>query len=103
MNALLAPNVFGPLTKTGSNLLGSPPSSDRSPNLCDRESITVVVGPDYLQDREENIARLTEAAYRAVLELGYRGSFLDLELSLWNVIRQAVEQRAVDFVPKDGA
>ncbi|HZZ77448.1 MAG TPA: hypothetical protein VFE62_02955 [Gemmataceae bacterium] len=42
---------------------------------------------------EERIARLTQAAYHAVLERGYRGSFLDLELSLWNALRDAVEQQ----------
>ena len=45
-----------------------------------------------LQRREHQIAELTEAAYRAVLDRSYRGSFLDLELSLWNAIRQIVEQ-----------
>ena len=32
------------------------------------------------------------ARVRAVLERGYRGSFLDLELSLWSAIRDAVDQ-----------
>ena len=41
---------------------------------------------------EEQIARLTQAAYHTILERGYRGSFLDLELSLWSAIRSAVEQ-----------
>lgn len=41
--------------------------------------------------REEKIARLTEAAYQAILEKGFRGSFLELELSLWKTIREKVE------------
>ena len=47
---------------------------------------TNVVGP-----REDWIARLTDIAYQTVLARGYRGSFLDLELSLWRQIRQVVE------------
>ena len=58
----------------------------------------VALNPNWLQSREDNIARVTDAAYHAVLERGYRGSFLELELSLWNAIRQAVsmslEERA---------
>lgn len=46
----------------------------------------------FSQHNEERIARLTQAAYQAILERGFRGSFLDLELSLWETIRQAVEQ-----------
>jgi hypothetical protein len=38
---------------------------------------------------EERIAKLTDIAYQSVLENGFRGSFLDLELSLWRAIRQA--------------
>jgi hypothetical protein len=45
-----------------------------------------------VEPREEKIARLTEAAYRAILERGFQGSFLDLELSLWGAVREAVEQ-----------
>lgn len=52
--------------------------------------------------REDWLAELTEAAYRSVLASGFRGSFLDLELSLWQAIRQ-VDQRtaAPDPVPLD--
>jgi hypothetical protein len=45
-------------------------------------------------NREEQIAQLTQVAYHAVLERGFRGSFLELELSLWKAIRQAVEQES---------
>jgi hypothetical protein len=51
-----------------------------------------VVNHQVSEHREEKIARLTEAAYRAILERGFKGSFLQLELSLWETIRQAVEQ-----------
>ena len=44
--------------------------------------------------QEDKIAHLTDLAYRAVLEQGFVGSFLDLELSLWNAIRQSVENGA---------
>jgi hypothetical protein len=43
------------------------------------------------QVNEDNIARLTDAAYRAILERGFRGSFLKLELSLWDAIRAATD------------
>ncbi len=52
----------------------------------------VAINRRWYEQREERIARLTEAAYRAILERGFRGSFLDLELSLWETIREAVEE-----------
>jgi hypothetical protein len=33
---------------------------------------------------EETAARLTEAVYQVALERGFSGSFVDLELSLWD-------------------
>jgi hypothetical protein len=61
----------------------------------------VAVNPNWLQSREEDIARVTETAYHAVLALGYRGSFLDLELSLWNAIRHAVAHAPAEGVRDD--
>jgi hypothetical protein len=52
----------------------------------------VAKNSQWLDEREQHIADLTEIAYRAVLERGYQGSFLELELSLWQAIRQSVEQ-----------
>jgi hypothetical protein len=52
----------------------------------------IAIERNRLKAREEQIARLTHAAYHTILERGYHGSFLDLELSLWNAIRTAVEQ-----------
>jgi len=52
----------------------------------------VAINEQWHEQREEKIARLTEAAYRAVLERGYHGSFLELELPLWGAIRRAVDQ-----------
>jgi hypothetical protein len=37
---------------------------------------------------EETAARLTEAVYQVALERGFSGSFVDLELSLWNAFRR---------------
>ncbi len=51
----------------------------------------VAINPALLRNREDWIAELTQVAYRSVLARGFRGSFLDLELSLWHAIRQAVE------------
>lgn len=51
----------------------------------------VAINPALLRNREDWIAELTQVAYRSVLDRGYRGSFLDLELSLWHAIRRAVE------------
>jgi hypothetical protein len=50
------------------------------------------------QKQEEQIAELTEAAYHAVLERGYRGSFLELELSLWDAVRKSVERNTTQFM-----
>jgi len=52
----------------------------------------VAINSQRLDEREERIARLTETAYHAVLERGYQGSFLELELSLWRAIRLSIEQ-----------
>jgi hypothetical protein len=61
----------------------------------------VAINPHLLQRREDNIAHLTETAYRAVLERGYPGSFLELELSLWNAIRHAVEKAPAEDASDD--
>jgi hypothetical protein len=52
----------------------------------------VAINPALLRNREDWIAELTQVAYRSVLARGFRGSFLDLELSLWRAIREAVER-----------
>ncbi len=66
----------------------------------------VAINPPLHRNREDWIAELTQVAYRSVLDRGYRGSFLDLELSLWHAIRHAVEPvtsaevrviRSIDF------
>jgi hypothetical protein len=51
----------------------------------------IAINPTSLRIREDWIADLTQVAYRSVLDRGFRGSFLDLELSLWHAIRAAVE------------
>ncbi len=56
----------------------------------------VAMNPHWLQHREEWIAHLTDSAYRAVLERGFKGSFLELELSLWHAVRAAVELAGPD-------
>jgi hypothetical protein len=43
---------------------------------------------------EDQIAQWTNIAYQAILERGFRGSFIELELSLWDAIRKAAEPRA---------
>ena len=63
----------------------------------------VAINPKWLQQREDRIADLTEAAYRAILERGYHGSFLKLELTLWNTVRQVVEQAPPDTVSTEAA
>jgi len=42
--------------------------------------------------QDDEIAALTDRAYGAVLERGYRGSFLELELSLWQAIRSSARE-----------
>lgn len=51
----------------------------------------VAINQHWQGHREEQIAQLTDTAYRAILACGYRGSFIELELSLWNAVRKAVE------------
>ena len=45
-----------------------------------------------LGQREDWIAQLTEIAYRAILKRGYRGSFLELELAIWQDVLRIVER-----------
>jgi hypothetical protein len=56
-------------------------------------NIMVSVNLHYQAEREEWIARLTEIAYRAIIQRGYRGSFLERELSLWAEVRRAADVR----------
>jgi len=45
-------------------------------------------GSDGLRtDRKSFLATLTDAAYRTALVSGLRGSFIDLEIGLWNAFR----------------
>lgn len=39
-------------------------------------------------DRKSVLARLTEAAYQTLLSSGLKGSFIDLEIGLWNAFRK---------------
>jgi len=39
-------------------------------------------------DRKSHLATLTEAAYRTALVSGIKGSFIDLEIGLWNAFRK---------------
>jgi hypothetical protein len=66
--------------------------SNNTKNANRENIIMVAINSQWLDEREERIARLTETAYHAVLERGYQGSFLELELSLWRAIRLSVEQ-----------
>jgi hypothetical protein len=48
---------------------------------------------------EEFIAAVTDIAYQALLRQGLRESFLDVQLRLWNEIREAYhEHRAAEPV-----
>jgi hypothetical protein len=50
----------------------------------------MAIATEPFQASEDRIAQLTGIAYQAILERGFRGSFLELELSLWNAVRAAV-------------
>ena len=39
---------------------------------------------------EDFLARITDAAYRVALKHGFKGSFVDLQLELWSVLRDVV-------------
>ena len=43
---------------------------------------------DLKPDRKLVLARLTEAAYRTALLSGLKGSFIDLEIGLWNAFSE---------------
>jgi hypothetical protein len=43
--------------------------------------------------REELLADLTQAAYGVTLRHGFRGSFLEVELELWRVLREVLARR----------
>ncbi len=45
-----------------------------------------------LPTQDELIARVTDIAYRKLLERGIQGSFVDLQLDLWYQMRGAFEQ-----------
>ena len=51
----------------------------------------VAINRHWQEHQEEQIAQLTDTAYRAILARGYRGSFIELELSLWNAVRKVVQ------------
>jgi hypothetical protein len=40
---------------------------------------------------DEFAAQLTDAAYQAALQHGLRGSFLEVELSIWKAVRSVVQ------------
>jgi hypothetical protein len=56
----------------------------------------VAINPAKLRSREDWIAELTQVAYHSILDQGFRGSFLDLELSLWRAVRQSVDSITVE-------
>jgi hypothetical protein len=60
----------------------------------------VSLNDKYHQVSEEKIAHLTDIAYQVVLERGFRGSFLELELSLWNAIRNAVDPSTAEHLAR---
>jgi len=41
-----------------------------------------------MPDRKSVLAKLTEAAYQTLLASGSKGSFIDLEIGLWNAFRR---------------
>ena len=47
---------------------------------------------NWLNEKDELAAHLTDVAYRRLLDQGIAGSFLDVELGLWRDIRVAVER-----------
>jgi hypothetical protein len=44
------------------------------------------------EDREDRIARLTDAAYQVALRHGLTGSFVEIQLGIWSAIRQVIEE-----------
>ena len=52
--------------------------------------------------REELAARLTDIAYRAILEHGLRRPFVEVELDLWRQIRSAFSDDAHALAGEQG-
>jgi hypothetical protein len=56
---------------------------------------TSFVSPPRLRldtSQEDFLARVTDAAYRVALKHGCKGSFIDLQLELWSVLRNVIAQ-----------
>src|SRR5262249_54605958 len=47
---------------------------------------------------EHSVAQLTEAAYQVVLDHGFRGSFIDVQLDLWKALCQVVRKSRTDAI-----
>ena len=67
-------------------------ANDREPSKNSQKGNTNMNGTSLPGQREEWIAHLTAIAYHAILRRGFRGSFLDLELSIWQDVRRIVDQ-----------
>jgi hypothetical protein len=52
-------------------------------------------------DFEDFLAELTDAAYRAVLPHGLRGSFLDTQLALWRDLRGVLQSKWDSVVERE--
>jgi hypothetical protein len=51
----------------------------------------VTPAPVRLDTSEEDfLARMTDAAYHVALKHGFKGSFVDLQLELWSVLRNVM-------------
>jgi hypothetical protein len=54
-------------------------------------NVTLVDEPAAESAREALLSRLTDSAYRVALRHGIKGSFIDLQLDLWQKLREVLD------------
>jgi hypothetical protein len=59
-------------------------------------NLALIDEPAVESAQEELLSRLTDAAYRAALRHGIKGSFIDLQLELWQKLREVLDAPAAE-------
>jgi hypothetical protein len=57
-------------------------------------NVTLIDEPAAESAQEALLSRLTDAAYRVALGHGIKGSFIDLQLDLWQKLREVLDAPA---------
>lgn len=64
----------------------------RTKNWKPKRNIMSSVQPNSKDPVEDVLARITISAYEVALRQGFTGSFLDLELALWDELRDVLQK-----------